>query len=243
VKQLLIASFVVLILTACEPVPVPSELAPTPSQTQVESNNFEWTWLNNTNEQPYTSDEDLLRKNYIVVFDGSGSMGGERLTIAKRAATAFTGKLDPQDALGLVVFDGAGTSVRVSLAYNNSNEFQSQINDIDAGGGTPLADAMVIGYRELQKQGSKQRGYGEYHLIVITDGEASGGQDPGQLVRQIVNSTPINIHTIGFQFSGSHSLNQSGITTYYQADNYDELMNSFSSILAESTTFDVTDFQ
>lgn len=234
-----------LMFAACTPAPTPNELVketpatPSPAQSSKE---FGWTWLDNVVEQPYTDEVELLRKNYMVVLDGSGSMSGERINVAKQAVVAFTKKLTPEDSLGLIVFDNAGTSVRVSLQPDNSAIFTSAVNKVSTGGGTPLADATTYGYKELRTQAAKQRGYGEYHLIIVTDGEANGGQDPGQLVRMIVQGTPINIHSIGFQFSGNHSLNQQGITTYYQADNYDELMNSFTSILAESTSFDVSDF-
>ncbi len=207
------------------------------------TNTFKWTWLDNINGVvPFTNANDLLRKNYYVVIDGSGSMSGERMNTAKQATIAFTSKVDTSAALGLTAFDSRGTNEHVSLRHGNDAEFNAAVNDISAGGGTPLESAIKLAYSKLVTQAAKQKGYGEYHLIIVTDGNASMGQDPRDIVNDISANSPIEIHSIGFQFTGQHSLNQVGITTYYQADDYDGLMNSFTSILAESTNFDSTDF-
>lgn len=247
------AMFVVVALTGCndssnqtiKPVTQTQQSTTTQQPAQQPAPQAEkkkWSWLNDAQAAPYTSTDNLLRKNYLVVFDGSGSMSGERIRIAKKAAKAFTQKVTNDDLLGLVAFDNTGTSVRVPLKANNKANFSAQIDQIVDGGGTPLNSAIFEAYKIVREQGARQRGYGEYHIIVITDGEANSGEDPRNLVQEIVKFSPVNIHTIGFQFSGSHSLNQAGITSYYQADNYDELMKSFSSILAESTSFDDVNF-
>jgi len=213
------------------------EVLPSPKPTTHKSL-IHWNWLDNSKPTMILSDtQDLLRKNYYVVVDGSGSMSGEKIQIASKAIMAFTSKLNNDDALGLVVFDDYGTSERVALHVNSTAQFKRAIEKIETGGGTPLQSAIKLAYEKLVAEAANQKGYGEYHIIVVTDGEANTFQDPGDLVRTITQSSPIQIHTIGFQFSGVHSLNQQGITDYYQADDYDSLMISFSSIMAESTDF------
>lgn len=217
----------------------PQSATPKASDKQPTS---KWSWLNGVDVQPYTDTNLLLNKNYVIVFDGSGSMGGERLKIAKQAAKAFTQKVTNDDLIGLVVFDYNDTGVRVPLSLNNKQTFNQAIDNINDGGGTPLESALNYAYVMMQQQGAKQRGYGEYHIVVITDGEASMGEDPRDIVRHIAQHSPINIHSIGFQFEGDHSLNQKEYTSYYQADDYNGLISSFSNILAESTDFDAATF-
>lgn len=214
----------------------------TPEATQPQPST-KWSWLNGVNEQPLTDTNLLLNKNYVFVFDGSGSMEGDRLTIAKKAAKVFSQKLTESDLIGLVVFDyNYDSESVVPLRLNNKSAFEGAVDKIVAGGGTPLESAIESAYRMLRVQGAKQRGYGEYHIVVITDGDASMGQDPRDVVRHIALNSPVNIHSIGFQLKGNHSLNQQDVTMYYQADDYDGLVASFTTILAESNDFDAATF-
>lgn len=196
--------------------------------------------------------ENPLAKNYLVVLDGSGSMDWKscfnktetRMDIAKRALKGW-GESVPSDAnLGLVIFDNKGTTERVAIGKGETNrrEFTRQIEDAYANGGTPLHDAVLLGYQVLGKQARRQRGYGEYHLVVVTDGEANAGQDPSQVVSEILATSPITVTTIGFCIGNNHSLNQPGRTVYKEANNPDALKQGLAEVLAESPTFDVKDF-
>lgn len=240
-KRLLLLGAVIT-LAACNDQTINSPVQPLNIAPNTKVSNH-WNWLDSYKEVPFTADSDLMRKNYVFVFDGSGSMDGDRIIVAKKAAKVFSEKVTNDDNLGLVVFDTRSIEVRVGLSTNNKDTFNQAIDQVEAGGGTPLESAIVVAYNMLSKQGSKQRGYGEYNIIVVTDGEASIGQDPGNMVRHIVSNSPINVYSIGFQFDGNHSLNQKGYTTYYQADNYDQLIQSFNAILAESNNFDPATFE
>lgn len=54
--------------------------------------------------------------------------------------------------------------------------------------------------------------------------------------------SPIQIHTIGFCIGPDHSLNIPGRTMYKAADNPQQLEKGLQDVLAESETFDVSDF-
>ena len=94
----------------------------------------------------------------------------------------------------------------------------------------------------LIRQGRRQLGYGEYHLIVVTDGQASSGQDPTGVVDEILASSPVVIHTIGFCIGEDHSLNQKGRVLYRTAQNAAELREGLEQVLAEAPDFTVTQF-
>ena len=196
--------------------------------------------------------ENPLAKNYLVVLDGSGSMDWQscfgktnRTTIAKGALEKWIG-IVPKDAnIGLVVFDNRGILEHVSLGNGEANrsKFVKEVRGAGADSGTPLHSAMLLGYELLGKQARRQRGYGEYNLVVVTDGEANGGEDPSRLVQEIMATSPITITTIGFCIGQSHSLNQPGFTVYKEAGNLEELKKGLAEVLAESPTFDVKDFK
>jgi len=78
----------------------------------------------------------------------------------------------------------------------------------------PLSVAIEHGYKALTKQASLQLGYGEYHLVVVTDGEANTGYEPNKAVQSVLTESPVVIHTIGFCIRGSHSLNHFNVQNF-----------------------------
>lgn len=192
----------------------------------------------------------LLTTNYYIVMDGSGSMadrqcsgGKTKLEAAKSALQAFAERI-PNDAnIGLYIFDSKGRSERVALGPNNKAQFADAVNAAKANRGTPLKSAITAGYQALTQQASHQLGYGEYHLVVVTDGQPSGEQeDPGAMVRDVLIDSPVIIHTIGFCIDDKHSLNQPGFTYYKAADNPEALRNGLDQVLAEAPDFNTDSF-
>lgn len=193
--------------------------------------------------------EDLLAANYYVVLDGSGSMedgdcagGKSKSDASKEALESFVAAIPPEANVGLLAFDQNGVRERLPLGAGNRERFVKEARATQPEGGTPLHKAIDMAYRSLVAQGRRQLGYGEYHLVVVTDGIASNGQDPTRIVDDIVRDSPVLVHTIGFCIGPDHSLNQPGRTLYREANNPQELRAGLQSVLAEAPRFDVTDF-
>ncbi|MBI4425257.1 MAG: VWA domain-containing protein [Elusimicrobia bacterium] len=191
----------------------------------------------------------LTTANYYVVLDGSGSMteegcsgGDSKMNAAKRALAEFAKAVPPGAQLGLLAFDGRGLAERVPLAAGNRELFVQEVQNVMAAGGTPLLSAVSMGIDKLEEQARRQLGYGEYNLVVVTDGEASRGEDPRPAVDTILARSPVAIHTIGFCVGQDHSLNQPGRTLYKTAQSPEELRAGLGQVLAESETFDVKAF-
>lgn len=195
--------------------------------------------------------ENLLARNYYVIMDSSGSMkevqcsGNKTKSEAAKIALAQFARVVPGDArMGLAVFDGYGIAERIPLGLENRNQFIAAVNATTPGNGTPLHDAILLGYRRLEDSARRQAGYGEYHLVIITDGQAyPEDQDPTPVVAYILEQSPVAIHTIGFCIGTDHSLNQPGRTIYRAADNPQELLEGLEEVLAESPAFDVSAFE
>ncbi|MFH1153224.1 MAG: vWA domain-containing protein [Pseudomonadota bacterium] len=192
---------------------------------------------------------DLMAKNYYVVLDCSGSMaekgcsrGLPKLAVAKQSLAKFAG-LVPADAnLGLIVFQSNTITELIPLGRDNREQFSQAVNQTRSSGGTPLFSAIRAGYIQVETQGKKQLGYGEYTLVIVTDGEANAGQDPMEIVQWILANTPVQIHTIGFCIGTHHSLNIPGRTIYKAADSPEQLEKGLQDVLAESETFDISTF-
>lgn len=182
------------------------------------------------------------RRNFYFIMDGSGSMeercaGEEKIIGAKWAARQFLEKI-PQDVnLGLYVFDRKGEGERVALGSNNREQLLGAIDAMKASGSTPLARAIRFGADRLVAQYKHQLGYGQYALIVVTDGQAYWLEDAVRYAAQY----GFPVHTIGFCIEGDHPLRKLAFS-YRAAGNAQELARGLKEITAEPATFDMTDF-
>ena len=192
---------------------------------------------------------DRFALNYFVVLDGSGSMsetecseGKRKIEVARTALASFADSVPDQANLGLAVFDGRGLSERLALGAGNRDAFRQAVAAVKVNASTPLRSAMELAYDRLLEQGRRQLGYGEYHLVVVTDGHASKGEDPTPAVNRILAESPVVVHTIGFCIGERHSLNQPGRTYYRSANNPEALRQGLETELAEAPDFSVTQF-
>lgn len=188
--------------------------------------------------------------NYALLLDGSGSMAESRCSGGMKkidaAVAALRGFVDavPADAnLGLTVFDSRGIGERVALGLDNRDAVRSAIGQVRTGGGTPLRRSIELAYDKLTLQARSQLGYGEYHLVIVTDGQPDPpSEDPGRVVSRILADTPIVVHTVGFCIGTDHVLNQPGRSYYVAAETPDQLQQGLNAVLAESARFDVASF-
>lgn len=192
----------------------------------------------------------LDASNYYLVLDGSGSMldrrcagGSRKIEAALVALQRFIDSIPADANVGLAVFDGSGLSARVALGADNRDSLRSALAAVRASGGTPLRSAIDLGYTQLLEQGQRQFGYGEYHLVVVTDGQPDPrSENPERVVERILAETPVVLHTVGFCIGTDHVLNQPGRSYYVAADTPDELTRGLDSVLAEAPQFDVARF-
>jgi len=213
------------------------------------------TWPDIQNKQnsivPYSDQKDLLAKNYYIVLDASGSMKETNCAGGKTKMKASIDALEqflqgaPKDAnYGLSVFHQGSFKELVKL--NRQTDWKRAMQDLRQNlvpsGGTPLASATKAAQLKLEEQGRKQLGYGEYNLVLITDGMAGQGENPKAVVDLILRNTPLNLSVIGFCISEKNVLNQSGYIQYLTATDPESLKQSLQDVLAESPDFNVSDF-
>jgi Ca-activated chloride channel homolog len=193
-----------------------------------------------------------LSRNFYFVFDGSGSMKDKprasdqgdhdvssKIVGAKWAVNEFMKNVPKNVNLGLFVFDAHGEREVLPLGPNNRQKFLDDINAVQAKGGTPLGDAVGKGALALAKQYKKQLGYGEYKLIVITDGEADDRIENGITKAMKYN---IPIYTIGFGIGPTHSLRKYSIS-YRSADSAKQVESALEEATAELDVFDAPSFK
>ena len=196
-----------------------------------------------------------LARNFYFIFDGSGSMrdplssdcGGDqtfrrKLDGAKWAVAEFLKKVPEDVNLGLYVFDerhtGKSECEVVPLGPNNMAAFLQAINDVEAGGGTPLARAIQFGAEVLAKQKAKQLGYGEFRLVVVTDGLA----DDIPQAAEFATKKEIPIYAIGLCIQEDHPLRQYAVS-YRAANSFEDLAKALEATVAETEFYDAKTFE
>lgn len=187
-----------------------------------------------------------MTRNFYFILDGSGSMRDpcegdkafdRKIDGAKWAVREFLQHV-PEDAnLGLWVFDAAGAGERVVLQPGNRAAFSAAVQAIDASGGTPLAESIRAGVEKLVVQYKRQLGYGEYRLVVVTDGLADGIPAAAALA----SAYGFPIYTIGFCIEADHPLRHASVS-YRAADSAADLQAGLEAAVAEIESFDPTSF-
>ncbi len=118
----------------------------------------------------------------VLVIDKSGSMGGDKMEMAKEAAKSAAELLGPRDQLGVIAFDGDFFVVSEFQSASNKARIIDDISRIEAGGGTTMYPAMEEAYNILQGSTAKLK-----HVIMLTDGISSPGDFEG-MAQQMVSA-------------------------------------------------------
>ncbi|MFO0427827.1 MAG: VWA domain-containing protein [Planctomyces sp.] len=107
----------------------------------------------------------------MLVIDKSGSMGGEKIELAKDAAKAAVELLAEKDQIGITSFDGAAFEVApLTPIAGQKTSLLNRISSIAVGGGTNLYPALEQAFSSLQKSSAPLR-----HVIVLADGYSKPG--------------------------------------------------------------------
>ncbi len=229
--------------------PVPGSSPPDPSAATAEPRDDGRIEIPLDSE--YASDEASLARNFYFIFDGSGSMREEtgrgcqgdqrfedKLAGAQWAVREFLGKVPEEINIGLYVFDDKGRDERLALGRDNRGEFLAALDAIRAGGGTPLARSIRFGTDQLIEQYKRQLGYGEFRLVVVTDGKADDIPEAALYATRY----GVPIYAIGLCIGESHPLRRHAVS-YRAADNFADLARGLEETLAELPAFDLTEFE
>ena len=119
--------------------------------------------------------------NVALVLDRSGSMGGEKIVLARQAVEHALRLLKPQDRFALVVFDDVVEVVVASTAASGEAKRHAlrELAKVDARGSTNLAGGWEAGCDLVVAQLS---GETIGRCLLVTDGQANVGErDPEAL--------------------------------------------------------------
>jgi Ca-activated chloride channel family protein len=112
--------------------------------------------------------------NLAFVIDRSGSMGGQKIELAKQAVREALATLDERDRFSIVVYDDhidlvVGSTVASEEARRNAIE---RLRDIDARGSTNLGGGWLLGCEQVAAHLSAEA---VDRVLLLTDGLANRG--------------------------------------------------------------------
>ena len=123
------------------------------------------------------------RVNVAFVLDRSGSMGGEKIDLAKKAVIEGIERLASEDRFAVVMYDHVVDVVAEgrTAAYDAKQRAISDLRPVDARGNTDLGGGWLRGAEQVaigQDPGAVNR------VLLLTDGLANHGiTDPAELIR------------------------------------------------------------
>lgn len=135
--------------------------------------------------------------NVAIVLDRSGSMQGEKIAEAKRAAISALDRLRDDDIVSVVTYESTVHVLVPATKLSDRASIRAAINRIAAGGSTALFAGVSKGAAELRKFLDLTR---VNRVILLSDGLANVGPDsPGQLgdLGASLAAEGISVTTIG----------------------------------------------
>jgi Ca-activated chloride channel family protein len=177
------------------------------------------------------------------VLDRSGSMGGEKLALAKEGISLALERLRPTDRVALVIYDDEVEVVQplTDAAPAAVARLQRALRPLDTGGSTFLSGGWIAGCQELANAPAEDTGRTRIRrTILLTDGLANVGMlDPQELAkhasqlrkRRIVTTT-VGVG-LGFDEGLLFAMAEAGGGNFVYAENALVLRNFFAQELQE----------
>lgn len=135
--------------------------------------------------------------NLALVIDTSGSMRGDRIENARKAALEVVSRLDENDIFSLITYDSTARTLIPSGRISDRAMVERTIRNLEASGMTALYDGVDLGASELRRY--KNLNYPN-RMILLSDGRANRGPSrPEELARlgEDLGEEGIVISTVG----------------------------------------------
>ncbi len=168
--------------------------------------------------------------NLVVIIDCSGSMQGQKLKEAKTALREVLNSIPRSVHIGLLAFGGS-QGWQFNLGPRDDSYLNLAIDKLQADGNTPLGEYMKYGADRLLQQKETQLGYGNYRLLIITDGEASDPKAVEKYTPEIM-ARGISVDVIGVYMNKAHSL-ATKVHSYREARDAATLKKAIKEVVAE----------
>lgn len=137
-----------------------------------------------------------IPKDLVFVLDTSGSMSGDKIDQAKEALRFILENLNPDDRFAVIAFSDYNQALQTqltSITPENIALAKNWVSNIDAGGGTNIDDALLLGFSLFEDNERPQ------FLVFLTDGEPTVGEgDPVKIAAHAVSANTTEARLFAF---------------------------------------------
>ncbi|HEY4551891.1 MAG TPA: VWA domain-containing protein, partial [Bacillaceae bacterium] len=134
--------------------------------------------------------EEMPSLGLVIVLDRSGSMQGQKLSLAKEAAARSVELLREKDTLGFIAFDDEPWEIIEAGPIENKKQAADKIRSVPDGGGTNIFPALQAAYDSLGPLKLQRK-----HIILLTDGQSEAEGDYKALIEK-GKETSITLSTV-----------------------------------------------
>lgn len=211
---------------------------PLPIKRIVYANNaLDENWFDNSNRAQMVGGQSnlssMMAKNVYLILDASSTTTksscfgyGSKHQVMESAVYDFIDELPSNTNLGVIRFDANGPNEITSLEPVNGTFLKQLLSETNAGGANPVSITVSYAYKSLQKQAIKQQGYGEYHIVLLTDGGSDNESELLAATRTITESSPVVIHAYDFCPRSNNVLSSKSNIDYKPLHNEENLRNA-----------------
>lgn len=189
--------------------------------------------------EPEGNNTQVVDKDFILIIDESGSMGGQKLADAKVAANYVLDNLNTNDRFNIVRFSSGATSFSTGLldaTTSNITSAQTYVNSLSAGGSTNITssfDLSIPMFSNSPAQNAKV-------IVFLTDGQDNGGPTATPTIVNHVSNLVTNAG-LGYDFSlycfGVDGANQQLLNQLANQNNGSAFYINSSSLISAMNTF------
>jgi Ca-activated chloride channel family protein len=170
--------------------------------------------------------------NISIVIDRSGSMAGDKMEFAKKAAKDIIDKLSADDFLSIVIYDEYIDVLQTAVPVVYKDSIKSKIDKVKPRGSTNLWGGSEKGYEQVKTNYKKNY---INRVLLISDGLANAGTTNPQRIKAKVQEYKdiegITISTFGVGLGYNEILMtdmaENGAGNYYFINNADEMATMF----------------
>jgi Ca-activated chloride channel homolog len=170
--------------------------------------------------------------NISLVLDRSGSMAGEKIAYAKKAAKFVIEQLDQDDIVSIVNYDDEIEVSSPSQKVRSKEHLKQLIDKLTDRGSTNMTGGMLEGYNQVQS--TRRDGYVN-RVLLLTDGLANVGITEPRKIKQLVDNKyreyGIALSTFGLGADYNEDmltmLAETGRANYYYIDRADKIPDIF----------------
>ncbi len=151
----------------------------------------------------------------VLAIDKSGSMGGQKIELAKDAAKGSVELLADRDQLGVIAFDGNSYWISEIHSAADKGYIAERISTVEASGGTNIYPALKDAYDALSNTSAKIK-----HVILMTDGHSEPGDFQGVVRDMVAARITLSSVAVGSEADTNllEQLAQIGGGRYYACD-------------------------